>query len=312
MASYVERDGDWVLRPPGRLEHVNMHLFALRAGRAETQALCDKFINVPTKNAVRASPLFPEFPFVLLTCADIAKGYSEDVDDAHFGWMTERDVGFFLPVTLEWNGQRRVANLLPYLYVDNFVAVLIGREVFGFPKVLADIEFGGPSWKCNVTSTVSVTSNPTQPAGPGTILTVVQQTALPGIPLPSELDEALKVFIDALRLALGLPREDHAPFAKIPMVFLKEFRDATNRTTACHQSVVLAEAGIDGFYGGEMWLLPPLPLFHPFSITIPPYYSVDIVKYLGLDTGPTIHPLVAARVAIDFELPFGSTLWAAP
>jgi len=317
MATYVERDGDWVLRPPGRLDNATMHAFALRAGAAELNALCQRFITQPSGGAVTATPLFAGFPFVLLTCADIPRGYSRDADDAGHGWMPESDVGIFVPVTLTWgNGQQRVANLLPYLYVDNFAAVLIGRELFGFPKVLADIAFGAAPWRCTVTAPVSVTNNPAQPATAAPIITVAKLSPLPGVPIPGKLDDAITAIVLALRAALGMPPAAPAPFATIPMVFLKQFRDAVQRTTACHQSVVLAEAGIDAFYGGELWpsvlAPPPLPSLHPFSITIPPYHSVSIVERLGLGAGPTVYPVLSVRVTIDFALPFGATLWTAP
>lgn len=310
MATYVERDGDWVLRPPGRLEHVTMHLFLLRAGAAELSALCHAFINAPSGGAVTATPLFPNHPFVLLTCADIAKGYSQDVDDAGHGWMPERDVGIFVPVTLTAGGTSRVGNLLPYLYVDNFAAVLIGREIFGFPKVLADIAFGSVPWSCTVRAPVSVTSNPAQPAGPATILGVQQLSPLPGVPIPGLLDDALALILDAAHAALGVPGTPGGPFATIPMAFLKQFRDAVVRTAACHQSIVLAEAGITGFHGGELWT--SLPLLKPFAITIPPYHSVDMGTRLGLGSGPTYYPVLSLRITIDFALGFGTTLWTAP
>jgi hypothetical protein len=305
MPEYVERDGDWVLRPPGRLEHVAMHVFVLPAGAGELQALCERFIDGPSGGAVTATPLFPKFPFVLLTCADIARGFSQDPDDADRGWMPERDVGFFVPVTLRARGRTQVANLLPYLYVDNFAAVLIGREIFGFPKVLADIRFGGGPWSCSVTSAVSFAANPAQPAGPGSILTAARLSPLPGLPLPGALDEAILAILAALRKVLGLPPDTDAAFATIPMVFLKQFRDAVVRTAACHQSIVLAEAGIDAFRGGEIWLGPQ------FSVTIPPYHSVDIAAHLGLGAGPTFFPLLTVRAGIDFGLPFGTALWTA-
>jgi hypothetical protein len=307
MAQYVERDGDWVLRPPGRLDQVDMHLFVLKAGAAELEALCRRFIDTPSGGAVKATPVFPAAPFVLLTCADIAKGYSQDPDDETRGWMRERDVGFFVPVTLTWGNNKRVANLLPYLYVDNFPAVLIGREVFGFPKVLADIEFGASPWRCTVMSTVSAAPNPSQEAVDDTILSVNHHLSFPSLPLSGKLDEAVKVIVSAVRVALGLPGTPADAFATIPMAFLKQFRDAVVRTQACHQSVVLAEAGIDAFRGGKLWTV-----LGPYSVTIRAHHSVDIAKHLGLvGTGPTYYPLVSVRAAIDFELPFGTTLWTA-
>jgi hypothetical protein len=314
MPNYVERDGDWVLRPPGHLEQITMHIFLLKAGAAELTALCDKFINIPTAGAVKAAPLFAGAPFVLLTVADIQKGFSKDPDDAGHGWMTERDVGFFVPTELTWPGQARVANLLPYLYVDNFPAVMIGREVFGFPKVLADIQINATPWQATVTSTAKVGNNPAQKAVPDVIIDVTRQTHLPGMPLPGKLDDALNFMVGHVLQVLGVTYNQPITLAKVPMAFLKQFRDVAARLAACHQSVVLAESKITALNGGSVWV--PLPLLPFFDITLPVYHSVDIGKTLGLTPtspgGSTYRPSLAVRVEIDFELGFGSTLWTAP
>jgi hypothetical protein len=310
MAAYVHRDGDWVLRPPGRLDDVTMHLFVLRASTPQLQALCDRFINAPSGNAVTAAPLFAQFPFVLVTVADIARGYSQDVEDDDWGWMPERDVGVFVPVALQSGGQQRVANLLPYLYVDNFVAVLIGREVFGFPKMLADIAIGASPFSCTVQSTVQAAPNPWQAAGSGTVATVQQVLPLPGLPLPGLLADAVTAIATALFTVAGLPGPPPPAFTAVPMAFLKQFRSASNRTDACHQSIVLAEAAVDSFTGGRLWL----PVFgaSPFALTFPPAHSVKIAATLGLGAGPVHHPLLAARLQVSFSLPHGTVLWSAP
>ena len=50
--------------------------------------------------------------------------------------MTERDVGFFVPAMVTAGDSRSFANLIPYLYVNNMAGMLMGRELFGFPKLL--------------------------------------------------------------------------------------------------------------------------------------------------------------------------------
>jgi hypothetical protein len=187
--------------------------------------------------------------------------------------------------------------------------VLIGREIFGFPKVLADIQIGGAPWHCTVTSTVQKTKDPTKQAGPDTLVDVNRKATPPGLPLPAKLDNAVTFILNHVLQVLGMPATPLAAFTKIPMVFLKQFRDAVLRTVACHQSVVLAEAKITNFRGGELWL--PVPLLPFFEVDLPPYYSESIAKTLGLGASP-IRPLLAVRVEIDFELGFGSTLWTAP
>ena len=305
MANYVEGDGDWVLRPPGRLDGVTMYAFVVKAGQAELQALCDKFINTPSGGLVTAAPLVPHIPFVVLVCADIARGASLDADDTARGWQTERDVGFFVPITLSWPGHSRPAALLPYLFVSNFVAVLIGREVFGFPKVLATVDYDAQPLRFTVTSTTKATNDPNQPAVPGTVIDIRSTAHRPSVPIPGILDDALLAVIDVVIAALGLPASLRAAFTQVPMTFLKQFRDAEQRAAAAHQSIVLACANIDQFTGGAI-------LLDHFELTLPAYDHIHIAKTLGLGAGTTFASEAAVRLDIVFSLPFGETLWRAP
>ena len=80
LPAYVERDGDWVLRPPGVLKQVSLWGFVFPAGAAELSALCAKYVDAPSGGAVTATPLSTDVPFVILVCADITHGGSADSD----------------------------------------------------------------------------------------------------------------------------------------------------------------------------------------------------------------------------------------
>ena len=315
QGKYVERDGDWVLRPLGTMESASMWIFALKAGAMELNTLCDKYVNAPSGNAVTAKPLVSGAPFVLLVCADVARLYSKDVDDAARGWMTERDIGFFVPITLTAQGQSHTRTLIPYLYVNNFPAVLSGREMFGFPKVLAKIECTGNAIPPILGNTKPMNfraiSNVT-PLGvtsgaviDGLTIDVRSTTQRQALPLPDVFTTPFLFIAQTILAAVGAPPTLAQSFSKIPMVFLKEFRSASDRTGACHQSLVTLEATIDDFKGGGV-------LKDDFEITLPSYQSVQIARTLGLGPGPTFKPAAALSLQIDSSLGFGTTIWNSP
>jgi hypothetical protein len=308
MANYVERDGDWVWRPTGKLKHVTMYIFVLRGGGPELTALCDKFINNPSGGAVDAKPLIPLVPLVLLTCVDIKHGNSAHPGDINRGYMTERDMGFFVPISFtDQNGAVSRANLLPYLFVDNFPAVLIGREIYGFPKILGDIRFEEhPPYFDLVSSAIPnygvdeiVVQRP---------IVVIRNTfsgaptVLPGGNIMAQT-AALMALLTPL---LGLPPALNVGFTDISMVFLKQFRDAANAALACHQSIVKADSHIDAIRTLRFHLNDT------FDINIRRLNSISIADTLGLGAGTVYHPLATISVELDFSLPPGSSEWTAP
>lgn len=310
LPDYLERDGDWVWQPPGRLTQVTMHLFVLNAATQALQALCDEVVDGPTGGAFQATPVPPGL--VLLTCAYIGKGWSDDPVDHRKGWMTECDVGFFVPVSLRGPRGQGVVNLLPYLYVDNFAAVVIGREIFGFPKVLGAMEFAARPLRFSVRGQAVAHFDSGARVDENALLVEVREK------VPSTYDELL----DALRGALGrAPTIEEltaeagrlvaaalpaglvpAGWVRIPMAFLKQFRDAEHRARACHASLVRADAGIDDLRSLRI-------LRGGFEVELPRYDSLRIAERLGLGAGPIVEPAIALRAELDFTLPHGRTLW---
>lgn len=304
MAQYIERDGDWVLRPPGRLYQVSMYAFILRAQHAALAALCDHFVNTPTGSAVTAAPLLGLFPFVILVCADM-HGRSLHPEDRNRGYGLERDVGFFVPVTLSGAGDLQRACLLPYLYVNNFAAVLIGREIFGFPKVLGQIEFDANPLRVVLRSMALPKDGPDQPVQDAcTLLSVETTQPAPSEPLPATWAESvLHIGTEVLR-ALGASRFA-ADLSGVPLLFLKQFRDAARPDLACYQSIVSTVATVETLRQASI-------LRDQFSVTLPRYDSVHIAEQLGLEADHGLQPTAAFFFDLDFTVPCGTVLWKAP
>jgi hypothetical protein len=308
MGAYVERDGDWVWRAPGNLEQVHMIVLALRANTAKIQALCDTFINVPSGRAVTAAPLFPKVPFVLLVCANIRHGYSAHPSDIAKGYMTERDVGIFVPISFtDAAGATSTAMLLPYLFVDNMPAVVIGREIFGFPKILANIEILADPPFADVISKVLPVFGPDRCVVERPVIQM--RTTGPGgetVCVGSSIPQLTIQAVNSVLQSLGIPGVA-AGFTHVPMVFLKQFRDVTASTNACFQSVTRATATIGRLR--RIFLLT-----HPLEVSLPPYDSLDIATNLGIGPGPgpTYVPVAGVAADLDFTLPPGVNEWTAP
>lgn len=304
MPAYVERDADWVLRPTGHLLGAQMHVFAFSAGADELREMCATYVDGPTSGAITAEPLFESVPFALLVCADIAKGYSSDRDDRQLGWMPERDVAWFVPVRVRQGRRTFVANLLPYIFVDNPVAVLIGREVFGFPKVHAEMWPAKNPFSWNVMGTVKETSDPQERAETRHLLQIKSVVQRAAIPLSNEMPEAIAATVShfAKYLQVKLPS-----FVGIPLLFLKQFRDVSQRTRACHQSITFVSAAIDAVSSAAV-------LTDDFELTMPRYHSARMAEKLGLPhrSSAVYRPLAAVRANLDFSIPFGQSLWTAP
>jgi hypothetical protein len=307
MANYVERDGDWVWRPPGALDQTKMFVFAFQVTQlAAIQKLCDDFVNTPSGGAVQAAPFSTSHPFVLLVCADIERACSQHPGDTNKGYAVERDMGFFVPITFTaTSGTSSTAMLLPYLFVDNLAALLVGREIFGFPKLLGEIAILEDPPFAEVIAPALPVYGPERVVVDRPILqlrTVVQQA--PQLCASGPVVSMTLAILTSFFSLLGIP----APlggFSKIPMVFLKQFRDVAADGVACYQAITRAEGSIGAIRRACLHL-------DTFELTVFPHDSIDIAGGLGLGAGPTFQPVAAARVDLDFSLDFGTTEWKAP
>jgi hypothetical protein len=311
MEHYVECDGEWARRQPVSLEHVRMYVFPLPAHQGVLDLLCDRrFNDRPTGGRVRVTPLLPA---VLLVCADIGMAHSDDPEDAPKGWLTERDAGFFVPVSLEVDGASRVGALVPYLFVDNMAGVLGGREIYGFPKELGQIAFDPRSLAFEVQSLVLPVYSPRQRAVQRPVISVSAPGPDLRLPLPADVLQATGRIVEKIHEVLHLdapaPAGTHPGFAEVPLLFLKQFRDAARAGEACYQGLVQANASIGTVRGGEI-------LVGDFEVSLPPYASLRIAEVLGL---ARLVPLVQHFTApvgfaldLDFRLPVGDVLWSVP
>ena len=90
----------------------------------------------------------------------------------------------------------------------------------------------------------------------------------------------------------------------MPMVFLKQFRDAVKADIACFQSIQEATAGMTQFHSGCIY-------FDQYEILFEDWESHPLRRELGLPQGAI--PVEQAFWALfDFEIGFCKEVWRAP
>lgn len=314
---YIARGGDLVMGAPLELTKATMYAFLVNADLAALTAICDQQLN-----AVAGPGAYkPLLPMAAIVCADIAKSYSMVPADRAKGWMAERDFGVWIPVV----GPRgAIGWYLPYVFVDNVAAMVTGREVFGFFKQTATLAMPADpatAGAFSVEALVIQTFSPESQAQMMRLMTLTPSRGTgPGAPAPSgswrsprEALEGLwgdlkRLFYDTVIDVKDLPipmwelLKDalvDLVTGDVPMIFLKQFRDATDASKACYQAVIEAPAHLQAWYRG--WFTPP------HDIVIAPADSHPIATECGLGASP-IHAELGFWCELEFVMQAGTVV----
>lgn len=297
---YIVRGGDLTMGAPLALQDATMYSFLVHADHGALTAMCDQQLNAVT--AASGIVYKPLLPMAAIVCTGIAKSYSLVPADREKGWMAERDFGVWIPVVAgvmkdgTWRPApeppRRIAWYLPYVFVDNVAAMLIGREVYGFPKQTAALAMPSSPSQPGAFTIDALAIEKFSPESEGAIVRLMTVTSAKEVPAPpgmwAHAREALdaiagdlrRLFFDGVK-GLPIPIWDLVKelfeeliTRDVPMVFLKQIRDASDPTKACYQAVIEAPAHLEHWYAGG--------LTHPHEVAILPCDSHPIVRECGL------------------------------
>jgi uncharacterized protein with NAD-binding domain and iron-sulfur cluster len=315
--AYIERGGELVLRGPYAQNGSRIYGFLLPAQMDRLSALCDRYLNIG-KTKYR-----PLGPFVSLVCADIAEIRSLHPEEAHKGYIPEKDVAFWVPVMAGSDEYgvfvpKRVVWFLPYIFVDNAAAAATGREIYGFPKSTGRIEFGEPGESGPLVTVDALAMDTYSPAtlvknrriievrrkadedhGPVSRLWLALEGALAGIS-SGFIQAAKSLAAEAEAEAITSAFLEVSPSRPTRMVFLKQIRDAADHSRACYQSIVEATARVTAFRGGGR-------LEGDYEVILPPLASHPIASDLGLSSSP-IAATFDAWLDFDFDVDAGEEI----
>ncbi|MGX9356888.1 hypothetical protein ACS3SW_17485 [Roseobacteraceae bacterium S113] len=132
------------MAPPFAFSDVTMSVFPLRASLPTLTNFCRNYLN----QAPEMVQFQPFIPYVYLVILDYGR---MSIEAANMGWISQREVAFGVP--LRWmsnTGKGLVfhdwAFTSPFIFVDNELSMSTGREVFGWPKLLAKLDPSVSEW----------------------------------------------------------------------------------------------------------------------------------------------------------------------
>ncbi len=287
-ATYIQMDGQLLGIPPIELD-VELNMFLLPADMGNLRKLVDQQLNLGGETVYR-----PIGPFVAL----YASRLNNFPLGNPIGNVPELDYGIWVPLLAgkkvgKLFKPERIVTYTPYIWVDNGVALIGGRTVFGFSKNTGDMTFPADvkqTKRLSLETQVLPTYGPNQQVVTKRLIDVHQKPF-------SLLDEAKGLWEGAEGLidAVGdtveglLTGHVEVPVPSLGfiksllstmsvgmrMVFLKQFPDITNANKACYQAVTEADVPITGDLKGGF-------LRGQYAVDIYRYESHQIAKTLGL------------------------------
>ncbi len=323
LPQWIARDNDQIAFAPVGID-VTVYMFLLPADYDKLTAVCNQQLN-------RGDTFYqPLAPFVCLYAARV-----NNYPQVHpIGWVPELDFGVWVPLLA---GPRhgptfvpdRVVTYTPYIWVDNGVALIGGRTVFGFVKELGYMSMPstpGDAAHFTLDSLVVPKYGPDARAEQRRVLEIEHtgDRIWPELEalwhggealLDGAADEVEALFRGHTALPIptfGGARKLLAQMTHgMRMVFLKQFPDDHQPERACYQAVVEADLPITGdVHGG--WLSGD------YEVRLHRYDSVRIVDTLGLradrDDGDVSihHPAVHGWSRFRAEVKPGTVIWKRP
>ncbi len=312
MTRYVERDNEIVYRPPYLQSDAFLTAWFVKSSVEKQQAVLDQALNdVCGRKPYEYKAFLPHAAFVL---ARMGKVTSLDPRDAQRGWVPEVDVCFWILAAAYKDGKLdHFVWYIPYIWVDSPYTLVNGRESFGFPKSFATTKMPeGPSDRgpFYADALVLPTFTPETEVQSARIVDVehVGPFGLEGEPLGDDRGESWRAIVKRLLEAAGgdvLAAEaltQELLTAKIPIVYLKQFRDCVEPTAACYQAIIESDTSIRSFGGAGF-----LPL--GWKIRLRPYASVDVGAHLGIDNESDV--LFGFWARMNFSVDLGKVVYEA-
>ncbi|MGA2724111.1 MAG: FAD-dependent oxidoreductase [Bryobacteraceae bacterium] len=307
---YIDYGGTQMLRPPYVAENVGFYGFLVHADMEALQALLDERLNRPSGGAVHFEPAGP---FVLFVFVALGKMYSQNPPDRDKGWLGEHE--FAVWVRVIDRDRKRAFWFHPYMFVDDSYALVLGREVYGFPKAWGWMDIPANPSTASAFSIETLMLPHFDPAEQGVRRTLVRAARVSGggDPARALLDDA--AFLAEVMNLLGKDdsfldklEELKSAFVDLvhrsePFVFLKQFAAPDKPGVACYQAIVESENNATALHGACV-------LSGTWRIDITPADSHPIAKDLGLADN-TLEVSAPFYINFDMVVGFGKNIYTA-
>lgn len=297
------------------LQQAQMAAFLLLADQTRLGELCDRHLNLFTDAPYKYVPMLSSLVMIF---SDMWVS-SLDERDRQVGLIPETELSFWVPVmALRKTGAGDVPDhpawFLPCLFVDDGNAIASGREVYGFNKQLAQFQkpadIRDPLF---VTSVVGFQEFGASVRAVRQPLLELRRAGSTGSTLPAETWQDWPSAQAALsrRVPELLESDAGGPWVGVatqlaadnaPLVFLKQFRDATEPRLACYQEQLEAAITVKNFYEGGF-------LSNRYELQINSLASHPLSTLLGLKSQTSTS---GVWMKVDFSLGAGKQVWKHP
>jgi hypothetical protein len=151
---YIDPAGDpgvgaLPVRPPFLFREVTARVFPLKANIARLTQFCDSYLNMDIPQEI--VHYRPALPYVYMMILNYGSMSPSSIRAQNVGWVAQHEVTFTVPLQ-RWRKENGTlvfkdwANVSPFIFVDDEVSQTTGREVYGWPKILARVDADTPLW----------------------------------------------------------------------------------------------------------------------------------------------------------------------
>jgi len=311
MVQFIVRADDPEIPPPYDFPNMSIMSFRLAANVANLQNLCDQLLNIGSLSRrgfeYRAVAGFVDmdivtYPKMLFDHAPYSGWGFASQQELYFRFLIWKHepipgTGVLFPADIpEWT--------FPFIFVDNSWSMISGRNVIGFPKVMAqfyptpvhdpspfDITVSALALKTYSTAT-QLDWQPIVEIKPDKGTSSPARGNWPWIGLDGLVFPTLEPYLEAF-------------LATVPTAFssvgLKQFRDAPSLTNACYQAVVATHFAPYG-----IGTPTPLPAA---TVKVKQYASLDIPGSLGFAANTPLQPILQYAVTLSMRAPGATNLF---
>ena len=285
---YVEGLGHGlqVVQPPGIVRGARVYAFALPCDPKAVQRLVDRNLTEPS--GVRFKVLGRRVFLSFLRGRELSS-LAQDL-----GSLPDEEAAFWVPLRRE--GALLPEYWMPYVVVDQSIAMATGREVWGFNKEMGQLRVPtGPRDRAVFTARATLFAQPGARGSLEKLVEVQREGRLGRLSTPWE-GRVLAGLADEL-FEFGVEGKE------VPMVNLKQFRDAEDPTRACYQALVRNVCRVTEMRGAGK-------LVGPWRVSVAESFSHQVVQDLGLP-GHALRTDTAVWADFDFTVEKGELLWEA-
>ena len=304
MSPYVYRGSDPFAPPPYRAEGSSFHGFVVETRYSALQRLLDAELN----QVGGGRRFVPVLPFVVVTYVAIERSSSPDAPSSRQGYYAENDLMVWMLVAELPGGLElpRIGWYVPLVWVDQAIAVIEGREGFGYPKNLGSIEMADLEQSVpRFSTTAAVFPGAPDQRVTEEVINTVELTAGQAVArsawstgqevvdavLDRLLDDATEHRIDGVASAIDLTSV--LKYAPHQVFLLRQLRAPGEPSSTEVQEVLVSSVGDIGFHDGG-------PLDGEWTVDFPRHPTLDVAALLGLD-GPTVATF-SYRISMDVTL----------